>query len=419
MTERRHHLLIVSAQLPYPVRSGFQARVYNLALAAAAEHDVTVLSYGTPGTTPAPLEAAVPRGLRLATVPFRPQRGWAKRMTQLRCAATGTSWATSSVTTPQLATAARQIARERRVSVVMLESSALAHLPLPPGLPVILDEHNIEYEVAYRLARGEASRLRRGFHTLEARHLQRIEVAAWRSAETVLVTSSREAALIRAAHDDVRVVVVPNGVDVTTFAPPPEAEPDPGLVVFNGVLDYRPNLDAARWLVDAVWPRVRASDPRARLQIVGRGSAAERRRLERDGVTTTGEVPSVAEVLGRAAVIVVPIRMGGGTRLKVVEALAMARPIVSTTLGCEGIDVIDGEHLLIADRAEDFAAATLRLLGDARLGARLGQRGRALAVERYAWDVAARGLVETLRRLPPDTHTPVASPQDPLSTSNR
>ncbi len=398
MTSGRHHLLIISAQMPYPVRSGFQARVWNLAQAAAAEHEVTVLAYAQPSAAPPP--PPLPRGLRLETVPFVPPARAAKRVGQLHCIVTGTPWTTSSVTTPQLAEAARRIARDGHVSVVMLESSALASLPVPDSLPVILDEHNIEYEVAQRLARGEASPVRRVFHTREARRLRAVEQAAWRSAQTTLVTSKREAALIRAEHPSGRVVVVPNGVDVEAFAPTAGTTTEHGLVVFNGVLDYRPNLDAARWLVDAVWPRVRSAAPDARLLIVGRGSAADRRRLERDGVTTTGEVASVAALLGRAAVIVIPVRMGGGTRLKVVEALAMGRPIVATTLGCEGLDVIDGEHLLIADTPDDLAAATVRLLCDETLGARLGTRGRALAVERYAWDVAARGLLETLRRIP-------------------
>jgi polysaccharide biosynthesis protein PslH len=398
------------------VRSGFQARVWNLAQAAAAEHEVTVLAYAHPSAAPPP---SLPRGLRVETVPFVPPTGWAKRAGQLRCIATGTPWATSSVTTPQLAEAARRIARDGRVSVVMLESSALAGLPVPDALPLILDEHNIEYEVAQRLARGESSPVRRVFHTREARRLRAVEQAAWRCAHTTLVTSDREAALIRAEHPDLRVVVVPNGVDLKAFAPTAGVAPEPGLVVFNGVLDYRPNLDAARWLVDAVWPRVRSAAPDARLLIVGRGSAADRRRLERDGVATTGEVESVAAFLGRAAVIVIPVRMGGGTRLKVVEALAMGRPIVSTTLGCEGIDVIDGEHLLIADTPADAARATVRLLADACLGARLGAQGRALAVERYGWDVAARGLLDTLRRVPPAPGTAVADAPHPILAPNQ
>jgi glycosyltransferase involved in cell wall biosynthesis len=418
VTSRRHHVLIITAQHPYPVRSGFHARVFNLALAAAADHDVTVLAYDTPSAIPSP-EPSPPRGLRIETVPFAPPRGWAKRVAQLRCIATGRSWTTSSVATPQLATAARRVAGTEHVSVVMLASSALAGLPLPGSLPVILDEHNIEYEVAQRLARGESSPLRRVFHTIEARRVRRVEQAAWRSAHSILVTSDREASLIRDEHADVRVVVVPNGVDVAAFAPTAAVPPEPGLVVFNGVLDYRPNLDAARWLVDEVWPRVRAAAPAARLLIVGRASAADRRRLEHDGVATTGEVPSVAPLLARAAVIVVPVRVGGGTRLKVVEGLAMGRPIVSTTLGCEGIDVIDGEHLLVADTPEAFAAATVRLLNDERLGVRLGARGRALAVERYAWDVAARGLLATLRGIPSAPDTPLASAGRSILAPNR
>ena len=151
MTSGRHHLLIISAQMPYPVRSGFQARVWNLAQAAAAEHEVTVLAYAPPSARPPRRPCREDSGSRRCR--SSPPRGAAKRVGQLRCIVTGRPWTTSSVATPQLAEAARRIARDGHVTVVMLESSALASLPVPDSLPVILDEHNIEYEVAQRLAR--------------------------------------------------------------------------------------------------------------------------------------------------------------------------------------------------------------------------------------------------------------------------
>jgi polysaccharide biosynthesis protein PslH len=163
-------------------------------------------------------------------------------------------------------------------------------------------------------------------------------------------------------------------------------------MVFNGTLGYRPNLDAALHLVDDIWPLVRERHPDARLTIVGRGSEADCRRLRRPGVIVTGEVPDVRPYLRDAAVVVVPVRMGGGTRLKVVEGLAMGKAMVSTTVGCEGVGVRDRDHLLIADGAEDFAAAVLRLFADTPLADRLGAAGRGLIESEYSWELAGERM---------------------------
>jgi len=189
--------------------------------------------------------------------------------------------------------------------------------------------------------------------------------------------------------------VVPNGVDLERFAPS-DAAPRRHHAVFNGTLDYRPNIDAALHLVEDVWPLVRRRLPDATLAIVGRGEPAERRRLQQPGVELTGEVPDVRPFLRRAAVVTVPVRMGGGTRLKVLEGLALGRPMVSTTLGCEGIAVRDGEHLLIADGAEAFAGAIVRLFEDAATAGALGAAGRALMERSYSWALAGARLEESL-----------------------
>jgi glycosyltransferase involved in cell wall biosynthesis len=214
------------------------------------------------------------------------------------------------------------------------------------------------------------------------------------------VTSEREAGILEDHAPGTPVAVVPNGVDLELFRASPAAT-EPFTAVFNGVLDYRPNLDAALYLVDEIWPLVRRRCPLAQLLLVGRGSAADRRRLEREGVAVTGEVPDVRPYLERATVVLVPIRMGGGTRLKVVEGLAMGKAMVSTSLGCEGIAVRDGEHLLVADTPGDFAAAVVSLLEDPATARALGLAGRALMEESYSWELAGARLEGLYRGLAP------------------
>jgi polysaccharide biosynthesis protein PslH len=207
--------------------------------------------------------------------------------------------------------------------------------------------------------------------------------------------------------------VVSNGVDLEYFAPWSE-ETEPHSVVFNGVLNYRPNLDAANYLVEQVWPLVLERCPSARLVLVGRAPEREAASLRRATVEVIGTVPDVRPYLGRAEVVAVPIRMGGGTRFKVVEALSMAKPMVSTTLGCEGLSVRDREHLLIADDPETFAREILELFEDGELRRRLGLAGRALAEQNYSWRLAGERLEALYQRVMSDgvpSHLPVVDLQ--------
>ena len=158
------------------------------------------------------------------------------------------------------------------------------------------------------------------------------------------------------------------------------------------MLDYRPNLDAALFLADEVLPRVHETHPDARVVVVGRGGPDELQQVRRPNVDATGEVPDVRPYLARAEVVAVPILAGSGTRFKVVEGLAMSKAMVSTAVGCEGIGVEDGRHLLIADTPEAFASAIVRLFDDAALARSLGHAGREYVEREYSWTRAGERL---------------------------
>jgi glycosyltransferase involved in cell wall biosynthesis len=264
----------------------------------------------------------------------------------------------------------------------------------------VLDEHNIEYELLGRLHRGERSTLRRAQYRLEEHKVRRFERSSWGRVDGVAVTSEREEVIVRRHAPGTSTAVVPNGVDLEYFSPGDD-EVKEGEIVFTGLMTYRPNLDGARYLVDDVLPRVRARHPGATVTIVGRVYDADLDALRRPGVTVTNWVDDVRPYVRRASVVVAPLRMGGGTRLKVVEGLAMAKPMVSTTIGCEGIDVRPGEHLLVADAPDDFADAVARLLRDRALCHRLGVAGNRLALAHYSWEGAVDQLDELYDRLTP------------------
>jgi len=230
----------------------------------------------------------------------------------------------------------------------------------------------------------------------------RLNGTAWRrfqhsvaaQVERVVVPSEVDAARSGLSN----VTVIPN-----TYPRPqrPAGNPavgGPPVVLFQGSLWYPPNIDGAEWLATAIAPRVRAAVPATEVRLVGR-PATSVTQLHRPGVlTVVGQVPSMEEELARASVAVVPVRYGGGTRLKILESFAHRVPVVSTTLGAEGLDVEDGVHLLLADDPEEFAAATVRLLEDARLRVRLTEAAEALYLERYDGRVAD----EEVRRLVAD-----------------
>lgn len=383
------NVLIVSAQFPYPPRSGFATRVYQLTRELQRRHKVTLLSYASPADRDG--VAVLGNELPVRVVEREEMSVRAKRIAQAVSIASSRPFWCRSVYSRVMQSAINDACAGEAFDVVQLEGSLLCTFAFPPASRLILDEHNIEYELFERMRAGERSLVRRKFNQLEQARFRRFEQRWWREVDGCMVTSDRELPIVRAHAPETPVEVVPNGVDLDYFHPTRD-EVQRDTVVFNGVLNYRPNLDAAFHLVEEIWPLVLKRRPSARLTIVGRAYASDVRRLSRPGVVLTGDVPDIRPYLGRAAVVVVPVRIGGGTRLKVLEALAMAKPVVSTSLGCEGVGVRDGEHLLVADGADAFAASILELFDGPPLGAALGSAGRGLVASRYAWSLVGERL---------------------------
>lgn len=379
------NILIISAQFPYPPRSGFAMRVYQLARGLAARHRVTLLSYATSHERDG--VAALANELTVRAVDRDPMSIHSRRFGQLRSVAGLHPYYCRATCSRQMQRTIDELLAERTFHLVQLESSYLCGFTFPRGTKVVLDEHNIEYEVFRRMSEGERSLPRRAFNRLEYLRFRRFERQSWNRIDGCVVTSEREAEIVRAHAHQTPVAVVPNGVDLDYFRPA-KTEPQPQTAVFNGILTYRPNLDAAYHLVQEVWPRVLKRCPNAKLTLVGRGYPSDLRDLRRGGVVVGGEVPDIRPYLRQAAVVAVPVRIGGGTRLKVVEGLAMGKAIVSTSLGCEGLSVRDGQHLLIADDADTFANQMVHLFANRTARAELGRAGRALVERDYSWSLA-------------------------------
>jgi glycosyltransferase involved in cell wall biosynthesis len=230
----------------------------------------------------------------------------------------------------------------------------------------------------------------RPLRRLEERRVRRWESHALRAYPVVVFITDEDDAAVARLDPTLHTVVIPNGVDTEFFAPDPAVTPDPGRLVFTGALGYPPNISAAMKLAKDVLPLVRARDPRAHAAIVGRGPVAAVVRLgDLDGVEIIPDVPDIRTWLRRASVFASTMVSGTGIKNKLLEALACGVPAVATTLSCQGMDVRDGEHLLIADGDAAFADAAARLLADDELRARLGAAGRDYVIEHHSWVAVA------------------------------
>ena len=380
MTHRR--ILFIARSLPEPADDGYRIRVRALASGLAKRHEVTLIGHAdaAPDASVAALRAD---GIDARWTPMLHHQTSVRRLRRL---ATGRPWFTRSAEDPGLRSVVAQVLAERRFDLIQLESSEFAGIELPPRTPVVIDEHNIWSELTERRRRIRMPGPGSLGDRVEIRQVARIEERAWANAAGVVFCSDREAHDARLRTRGGQFGVVPNGVDLRRFQPMDASAEERALMTFVGLLRYTPNADAVRWFVRAILPLIRRSVSDARFAVVGKSPSPGLRALAGDGVDIVGTVADVRPSLARAAVVVVPLRVGSGTRIKILQALAMGKAVVSTSVGCEGLDVRDGEHLLVADDPGAFAAAVVRLIGDPTLRARLGDQGRELVRATYGWE---------------------------------
>jgi len=385
-------VLVVTPYLAVPPDFGGASRVYHLVRQLATRHEIIALSLVGPGDDLRGAEAELGR---IVPVPVaataRVPPGVTRRRAQLASLVSPHSFQHRFYVHRALQERLERLVATEAIDLVQFEFSQMGLHRVPGGVPSILDVHNVEHDVLRQAAaRGEL--LRRIFNQIEYRKFRREEVAAWRRATACVATSAADAVVVERATGR-SVAVVPNGVDLSSFPRAPLAGTDPAALVFVGAMRYRPNAEAACWFVEAVLPEVRRVLPGATLALVGADPPDEVRALAATaGVTVTGTVPDVRPWLRTAGTVVVPLLSGGGTRLKILEAFAAGRPVVSTTLGAAGLAVRDGEHLLIADTPVEFVGALTRLAADPELRQRLGDAAFALVVARYQWSAVAQEL---------------------------
>lgn len=393
-------ILFITPQLPYPPRQGTQIRNFHLLRAAAGVHQVDLLSFARPGeslTEAGPLRELCGE-IHMVPAPLRTRQ---ERLRTLLTTADPDM--AHRLRSEGLAATLRTMLERARYDAVQIAGIEMArYIPVvrrtAPGARVVFDDHNAEYLLQGRAASVDArhppSWTKALYSLIQWRKLRRYEAQVCRGADAVLAVSEDDAAALRSLGGTAPIFVVPNGVDTEYYRPNPSMSPDPTTLLFTGTMDFRPNVDAVRWFVAEVLPLLQRTRPDVRLYVVGRSPAPAVERLASPTVTVTGAVEDVRPYFARASLFVVPMRMGGGVRLKILETLAMGLPVVSTSMGAEGAGLTHGKELLIADTAEQFAGAVTRMMEDSALRSRLAQTGRQTACERFDWRRIAPRLLD-------------------------
>jgi sugar transferase (PEP-CTERM/EpsH1 system associated) len=390
-------ILFLTSTLPYPPVDGWRIRANQLLQTLASEHDVTLLSFRTPRD---PTGAVVALG-RLCNRVEAIGRSPRYSARDLIVGLVGRlPFSVLNYHVPAMHAKLAELVTSTRPDIVQVEDIHMAQYVLPlRGFRLVLDMHNIESALLTRYADRQRDPLRKAYARVTAGKLEQYERAAAPAFARILTCSDVDARYVIDRLGYPHAAVVPNGVDAEHFAPRPARE-EPNTLVFVGRMDYVANHDAMMFFCRSVLPRVWRSVPEARLYIVGHEPSRDIQQLARDPrIVVTGSVPDVAEFVALAAVVVAPLRYGSGTRLKILEAMAMAKAVVATPLGSEGIEARPGEEIVVAESPDDQALALVELLRDRQRREAIGQRGRELVLRKYTWTIIGADLLKLYRGL--------------------
>lgn len=385
-------ILQVVPQVPYPLVDGGKIGIFNITRSLAERgHTITMLALDrTPGCD----YEEVRRYCSLVTVPHSTRNTISGAIRNL---ASPLPYNVSKYRS-RVFDAALSIALQKdRFDVVHVDHLHMAEYGLrardAAGIPAVLREHNLESVIMERYAGIRVNPLMRAYLRHQAVKIRRHEGCMLRQFDCCCMITEADAERARRLEPSVRVRTIPAGVDDSFFEEiVPAGDKVPDSVAFVGGLDWIPNRDAVRWFADSVWPLVKQAVPPAKFVIIGKNPTAEIRALACESVVVMGFVPELRSELPRYAVSVAPFRVGGGLRLKIIESFALRVPVVSTSVGCEGIPAEHERHLLIEDSAQGFASAVVRVLREEAFRASLAREAFQLASASYRWSSVAGGF---------------------------
>ena len=401
-------ILWVKADKLLPVQNGGNIRTYHVLRYLSARHELTFYSYYA-GTPDPDYERDLKRQLPGAVAVWTGKRelsGPARGLDYLAHLSAQPPYAVSRFAYAPVQKQLQTWFRERRFDVAVCDFlDAAVNFPGSLSIPSVLFQHNVESEIWRRHAATAGNPAKKMMYRMEFRKMFRYERAAVCKFQHVIAVSENDRSLMTRWVDGDRVTVVPTGVDLAHYRPDPaasDANASAPLITFVGAMDWEPNVDGVEYFCSEVWPAIKAEVPRARFRIVGRNPDrrvqkwASNSTNEDGSIEVTGRVPSIVEHLRQSAVVIVPLRIGGGTRLKIYEAMATAKAVVSTTVGAEGLDVHNGRDIILADDPRSFAQAVIMLLRDPELRRRY-EKAAVETAARFDWPAIGERFSEVLQ----------------------
>lgn len=390
-------LLVVAAENPFPPDSGGRLRIFNLLSILVSQHQVDLLTLERDNGAE-PLQ-----GIRTIKI----KRTVDSRRAALRSIYMRRNCSWISHVDLDLAAPLKGLLAERDYEIVILESTMLgALIPIVrrfnPGCHLVVDAHNFETALCRQIANSQSSLFRRAFFSLNAYLTRNDEIKVLKRASVLMTCSEDDAAQFRGlqAAESTRIVVVSNFLNLKEYELSALRTSERNRILFHGDMEYWPNVNAALFFYRNVFPLIRERRPDTKWSIVGKNTHPLILDAVKDdkSVSVVGWVARMADHIEQCDVVVVPLREGSGTRFKILEAWAIGRPVVSTTIGAEGLGCIDGREILIADTPEKFAEATLRLLADSAIAEGLVRNAHAAYVGRFHSDAVAKALSQSLTK---------------------
>lgn len=390
-------ILIITDSLPFPLVSGNRIRLYNLIRRIAEKHQVSIATLVESSYEQKFLPYLEELCVNVIAVNVKRQHPLLHIPGLISYALNGIPLELKFKYSKELENKIQLLVSSQEFDIVQIEPSHMAlylrSIPNYTKYYSVLMFYDIafaQFRRIFRVERRTIPKIRALLHTLMMR---RWEPRFAENFDRCITVSNVDKRLLHDANPHLQIDVVPNGVDTHLYKPLPKEELSPSLL-FVGRMNYPPCADAAMFFCQKVLPLIQKRIKNVEVWLVGREPEAEVLRLKSDKVHITGRVDNLIPFYEQSSVCIVPLRSGGGTRLKILEAMALGRPVVSTSIGCEGLEMNDGEHLMIADEPEEFAQKIYRLLTERPLWENIRARARDLVVERYDWDLLAAHLTQ-------------------------